>query len=113
MCPALGKEERFQTTRFIWDAIAASLSPLPVPCLALPAPGRMPPRVYKAAQASLGEVAQSSQCHRHHVAVRRLGHLYGMQCQFMGLALVCEVLGSPETDTWALGVSDSRLVAKH
>lgn len=69
------------------------LSPhLPVPCLALPAPGRMPPRVYKAVQACPGEVAQSSQCHKHRVVVRRLGYLSGMQ----GLALVSVVFGSPE-----------------
>lgn len=94
--PALGKEESFQTTRFIWDVPAPSPCPLPVPCLAWPAPGRMPPRVCKAVQACPSEVAQSSQCHRHHVVFRRLAHWSGMQRQPMGLAVVSAVLGSPE-----------------
>lgn len=105
--PAPGKDEDFQTTRFIWDVTAPSPCPLPVPCLALPAPGRTPPRVCKAAQACLGEAAQSSQCCGYHVVVRRLGHLSGMQCQPKGLDLVSVLLGNPERHMGP-GGSDSR-----
>lgn len=74
--PALGKEESLRTRRFVWNVIAISLGPhcpLPVPLPSFASPRQNATEHLKQAT-SLGEVAQSSQCHRRHVAVSRLGH---------------------------------------